>query len=85
MTVSTPVHPASGLRDSLEAEGWSVNEFAFRMGISRNTASRLLNERCRITPDIALALESIGCDLALARIRKGLPILDYAEDMTAAR
>ncbi len=55
-----PTHPAASLRDSLEAEGWSVNEFASRLGVSRNTASRLLNERCGITPAVALALESIG-------------------------
>ena len=60
MTNRIPTHPAASLRDSLEAEGWSVNEFASRLGVSRNTASRLLNERCGITPAVALALESIG-------------------------
>ena len=97
MTAKTPTHPAVNLRDCLDAEGWSVNEFATRLGVSRNTASRLLNERSGITPSIALALEAIGWsnaafwmrlqayyDLALARIRKGLPVHDYTEDMTAA-
>ena len=60
MTIQLPTHPATSLRDSLEAEGWSVNEFAKRLGVSRNTASRLLNERCGISPAIALALERIG-------------------------
>ena len=82
MTNRIPTHPAASLRDGLEAEGWSVSEFAARLGISRNTASRLLNERCGISPAVALALESIGWsnaafwmrrqatyDLALARRR----------------
>lgn len=60
MPSATPTHPAASLRDSLEAEGWSVNEFAARLGVSRNTASRLLNEHCGITPAVALALEKIG-------------------------
>ena len=60
MTARIPTHPAANLRDCLEAEGWSINEFAARLGVSRNTASRLLNERSGITPVVALALERIG-------------------------
>ena len=83
MTAANPTHPAVSLRDSLEAEGWSVTEFAARLKISRSTASRLLNGRCSISPEVAVALESIGWsnaafwmrrqayyDLALARRRK---------------
>ena len=82
MPSATPTHPAASLRDSLEAVGWSVNEFAARLGVSRNTASRLLNGHCGITPSVALALEGIGWsdadfwmrrqanyDLAMARRR----------------
>ena len=64
MTARIPTHPAASLRDSLEAEGWSVNEFAARLGVSRNTASRLLNEKSGMTPAVALALESIGWSTA---------------------
>ena len=60
MSAQNPTHPAAGLRDDLEAEGWTVNEFAARLGVSRNTASRLLNGRCAISPEVALALERIG-------------------------
>ena len=60
MPADNPTHPAASVRDCLEEVGWSVNEFAANLGISRNTASRLLNERSRITPAIALALERIG-------------------------
>ncbi len=60
MSARNPTHPAAGLRDGLKAAGWSVSEFAARLGVSRNTASRLLSARCAISPDVALALESIG-------------------------
>ena len=60
MSATNPTHPGGIIRDSLEAVGWSVNEFAERLGISRSTASRLLNEHCGISPAIALALERIG-------------------------
>lgn len=83
MTAANPTHPAASLRDSLNAEGWSVTEFANRLEISLSTASRLLNGRCSISPEVAVALESIGWsnaafwmrrqayyDLALARRRK---------------
>ena len=53
-------HPGANLKDCLEAEGWSVNEFADRLEISRATASRLLNGRQGISPEVALALERIG-------------------------
>ena len=60
MSARNPTHPAAGLRDDLAAAGWSVNEFAARLRVSRNTASRLLNGRCAISPEVALALERIG-------------------------
>ncbi len=60
MTAANPTHPGANLRDCLEAEGWSVNEFGDRLGVSRNTASRLLNGRSGISPGVALALERIG-------------------------
>ena len=48
------------MRDDLEEVGWTVKEFAARIGVSRNTASRLLNGRCGISPTIAIALERLG-------------------------
>lgn len=60
MTIRNPAHPSSIVRTNLEAEGWSVNEFAAKLEISRNTVSRLLNARCGISPAVALALERIG-------------------------
>ncbi len=60
MTIRNPAHPSAIVRTNLEAEGWTVSEFATKLGISRNTVSRLLNARCGISPTMALALERIG-------------------------
>ena len=55
-----PCHPGEILRESVSASGWTVTEFAKRLGVARNTASRLLNCRSGISPAVALALERIG-------------------------
>ena len=44
----------------MDAEGWSVNEFAAKLDVSCDRASRLLNGQCGISPVVALALERIG-------------------------
>ena len=70
MPAGNPTHPAASLRDALEAEGWTINDFAANLGISRNTASRLLNEHSGITPALALALERIGWGTAAFWMRR---------------
>ena len=60
MSISNPSHPGVSVRESMEAEGWTVTECADRLGVSRNTMSRLANGRCGISPAVALALERIG-------------------------
>ncbi len=60
MTKRNPVHPGEILRESLSEVGWTTNEFADKLGVSRNTVSRLLNGHCRISPKVALGLEQIG-------------------------
>ena len=49
-----------GYCDSVEAVGWTITECACQLGVTRNTLSRLLNERIGISPTMALALEQIG-------------------------
>ncbi len=52
-----PTHPGSILKyDCMEPLGMTVTEFASLLGISRNTLSKILNERASITPNIALRL-----------------------------
>ena len=84
MPADNPTHPAASLWDDLEETGWSVNEFAAKLGISRNTASRLLNERSGITPALALALERIGWGTAEFWMRRQANY-DLAQARRAAR
>ncbi len=60
MTKRNPVHPGEILKDSLSEVRWTTQEFADKLGVSRNTVSRLLNGRCGISSNMALALERIG-------------------------
>ena len=62
MSMYAPLHPGEMIRDILEDEdvGWTVTEGARRLGMSRNTFSRLLNGHIGISPRMALALERIG-------------------------
>ena len=49
-----PTHPGAILReDALPAIGLTQSEFAEALGISRRTVSGILNERGRITVDLA--------------------------------
>ena len=57
MRMFDPAHPGEIIRDCMEAEGWSVTACALRLGVTRNTLSRLLNGRSGVSPAMALALE----------------------------
>ena len=60
MPMYDPAHPGAILRDSVEDTGWTVTECARKLGVARNTLSRLLNEQTRISPAMALGLEQLG-------------------------
>ena len=62
MPMYDPPHPGEMIRDILEDEevGWTVTECAHRLGVARNTLSRLLHGRIGISPRMALALERAG-------------------------
>ena len=52
-----PSHPGAVLRGLyMDPLGLSVTALAEHLGISRKTLSRILNERARVTPDIAQRL-----------------------------
>ena len=55
-----PSHPGPMIRDSIEAVGWTVTECAERLGVARESLSRVLNEKAAVSPRLALALERIG-------------------------
>ena len=60
MNRMNPSHPGLSVLDSLEAVGWTVAEFADRLGISEDEVSGLLSGKRGISPAMALALERIG-------------------------
>ena len=60
MPMHNPSHPGELIRDSMEANGWTVTECAERLGVARHTLSRLLNGHAGISPAMALGLERIG-------------------------
>ena len=55
-----PSHPGDILPDAIEAKGWTVSDAAVRVGVARNTLSRVLNGRAGVSPRLALALERLG-------------------------
>ena len=59
-TMYNPPHLGELIRESVEAEGWSVTETARRLGIGRVALSRVLNGHAGVSAALALALERIG-------------------------
>ena len=57
-TMYDPPHLGELIRESIEAEGWSVTDTARRLGIGRVALSRVLNGHASVSA--ALALERIG-------------------------
>lgn len=52
-----PAHPGEILRlDILPALGMSVKDFAAHIGVSRNSASRLVNEKAGVSTEMAIRL-----------------------------
>ncbi|HET7675511.1 MAG TPA: HigA family addiction module antitoxin [Gammaproteobacteria bacterium] len=84
MTMKKPPHPGEVLRDGwLEPLHMTVTEFARRVGLSRKSASELLNGRFGVSIETALRLEQAtgtgayvwlgmqtAYDLAQARMHK---------------
>ena len=60
MTARNPTHPSVSIQAGLNEMGWSIDEFADKLGVSRGTVTQLMYGRCGISPIVALALERIG-------------------------
>lgn len=60
MTAKNPTHPSASIKIGLAETGWSVQQFADKLGIPPDTVTQLLNGQCGISPAIAQALERIG-------------------------
>ena len=93
MSMVNPTHPGGSVRDSMNAMGWTVEECADNLGISRDTLSQLVNGECGISPNVAIALENAGWsnakfwmrrqayyDLALERLKLDIDTTDPALD-----
>jgi len=65
MVMKLAVHPGSILReDVIVPTGLSLTEVALRLGVSRVTLSRVVNERAGISPNLAVRLELAGISTA---------------------
>jgi antitoxin HigA-1 len=51
-----PTHPGYVVRMELEELGISISDAAERLGVARPTLSQLVNERKRVSPEMALRL-----------------------------
>ncbi|SFU94820.1 HigA family addiction module antitoxin [Pseudoduganella namucuonensis] len=61
MTQFNPPHPGEILlEDVLPALNMSGTEFARRLGLARETLSRIMHGRAPISPDLAVRLERAG-------------------------
>jgi addiction module HigA family antidote len=60
MTAKNPTHPSVSIQVGMDEMGWSINEFADKLGVSRDTIAQLMHGQCGISPIVALALERIG-------------------------
>ena len=56
MTMKNPVHPGVLLKDNIETLGISVTEFAFKLGVSRQIISKIINQKAGISVEMALKL-----------------------------
>ncbi|MDX2346441.1 MAG: HigA family addiction module antitoxin [Legionella sp.] len=55
-----PLHPGVILNDVLiESTGLTISEAAVRLGVTRTTWSRLLNQHAGISPEMALRLSKL--------------------------
>jgi addiction module HigA family antidote len=79
--MKNPVHPGEILREAVIGElGLTVSEAASRLGVSRVTLSRVLNEHARISPNLAIRLEEAGVSTARAWLA-----MQTAHDLEAER
>ncbi len=54
MTMKQPVHPGKIIKHAVEASGLSITEAAERLGVTRQTLSRVTNEKTSLSPEMAV-------------------------------
>ena len=55
-TMYNPPHPGGTLKEALQGIPMTVTEFAAYLGVSRNTLSRVLNEKAGITAAMSIKI-----------------------------
>ncbi|MCL1481811.1 HigA family addiction module antitoxin [Marinobacter sp. M3C] len=81
MAMYQPPHPGETLREDVLPElKLSVTELARRLGMARETLSRIMHGRAPVSPDLAVRLELAG--IGKARVWLGVQ-MDY--DLWQAR
>jgi addiction module HigA family antidote len=59
MTMYNPPHPGRVVRqECIEPLRLSITQAAQALGVTRQTVDRLVNERCGVSPEMALRLEA---------------------------
>ncbi len=56
MPMKNPVHPGKIIKHSIDASGLSVTHAADRLGVTRQTLSRVINEKTSLSPEMAVRL-----------------------------
>lgn len=88
MHASLAVHPGDWLRtEMVEAHGLKIGDLADHLGVTRQTVSRLLNQRQDLTADMAIRFEKLfGIDadtLMRMQIRHDLAVArDHADELS---
>lgn len=60
MPMKNPPHPGGFvLRECIEPLGLTITQAAEALGVSRKTLSELVNEKCGITPEMAVRLSKV--------------------------
>lgn len=73
MPMKNPPHPGETILDlCLEPLGLNVTEGAKRLGIARNTLSRVINGHAGISPEMAVRFEKMGWSTADHWLRRQL-------------
>lgn len=54
MPMKQPSHPGKLIRHSIEASGLSLTDAAKRLGVTRQTLSRVINGRTALSPEMAV-------------------------------
>jgi antitoxin HigA-1 len=54
MPMKQPVHPGKLVKHSIEASGLSLTDAAKRLGVTRQTLSRVINGRTSLSPEMAV-------------------------------